>query len=76
MKIIITGATGFVGAHLVRHFSSIGHEVIALGRQEEPPKGLNFFAQWQKVDLTEKVKQLEADVFIHALYIHLICFCI
>ncbi|OFZ25412.1 MAG: hypothetical protein A2381_17655 [Bdellovibrionales bacterium RIFOXYB1_FULL_37_110] len=34
MKILITGATGFVGSHLVDHFVSDGHEVYALFRSE------------------------------------------
>src|SRR4051812_25060123 len=30
MQIVVTGATGFVGANLCRHFIAQGHEVIAL----------------------------------------------
>ena len=32
MLILITGAAGFIGGHLARHFSSRGHEVIGCGR--------------------------------------------
>ena len=67
MKLIITGATGFVGAHFVRYFGALGHEVIALGRQNKPPKPLLKFATWQKLDLkNESYPDLEADVLIHA----------
>ena len=31
MKIVITGGTGFVGAHLCRHCLGAGHEVTAIG---------------------------------------------
>ncbi|WP_019120670.1 TIGR01777 family oxidoreductase [Brevibacillus massiliensis] len=32
MKIAVTGATGFIGKHLVRHLASQGDEVIAISR--------------------------------------------
>ena len=37
MKIAITGATGFIGSHLTRHFVSQGWEVVGLCRR--PPDG-------------------------------------
>jgi CDP-paratose synthetase len=32
MKILLTGATGFLGSHLAKHFIARGHEVVALRR--------------------------------------------
>jgi len=32
MKLLITGASGFIGSHLVRHFCTAGHEVTAFCR--------------------------------------------
>jgi nucleoside-diphosphate-sugar epimerase len=32
MRVAVSGATGFLGGHLVRHLLAQGHEVIALGR--------------------------------------------
>lgn len=66
MKVIITGATGFVGAHLVRHYAGLGHEVIAIGRQETPPTSLLRYASWIKLDLTDnQFPVLESDIIIH-----------
>lgn len=31
-KVVITGATGFIGSHLAHHFESLGWEVVRLGR--------------------------------------------
>ena len=66
MKIIITGATGFVGAHLTRYFSELGHDVLALGRASKPPKRLLDFAQYKAVNWSEKMPILDGDVVIHA----------
>jgi NAD dependent epimerase/dehydratase family enzyme len=35
MRILITGATGFIGSHLVRHLLADGHAVVALTRNVE-----------------------------------------
>lgn len=61
----ITGATGFVGAHLVRHFSQKGYEVLAIGRQSNPPAKLTQYASWMKADITKHVPDIQADIVIH-----------
>jgi dTDP-glucose 4,6-dehydratase len=35
MKILVTGACGFIGHHVVRAFVDAGHEIIALDRMDE-----------------------------------------
>ncbi|TFG15882.1 MAG: NAD(P)-dependent oxidoreductase [Promethearchaeota archaeon] len=39
-KIVITGATGFIGSHLVRFFINNGHDIIAQGSSKSTIKNL------------------------------------
>lgn len=65
MKIGITGSSGFIGSHLVRHFAKEGHTVQAYGRST-PPKQLLNYAQFIKWDLTKSnCKEFDGDIFIH-----------
>tara|TARA_R110002020_G_scaffold140120_6_gene311405 strand:+ start:777 stop:1775 length:999 start_codon:yes stop_codon:yes gene_type:complete len=70
VKILITGGTGFIGAHLAQHASSEGHLVHicdnnARGRQDEFVDDLieNNGVEFLQLDLTEKddVQSLETD---------------
>jgi nucleoside-diphosphate-sugar epimerase len=71
MKILITGATGFVGRHLIPQLLSEGHTVLELTRSLE--KSLSLFGnQTQKFvlnasqeDLNKCVANFEPDVCIH-----------
>ncbi len=65
MKIIITGATGSLGAVLTRYFSRKGHEVVATGKMEIPPDNLPSFASYLKADITKPYELPDADVCIH-----------
>ncbi len=52
MRILVTGAAGFVGPHLARELSASGHEVWGTGRStDSPPAGLE---QWCPTELTER----------------------
>ena len=65
MKIIITGATGTLGAHLVRALSRSGHKIIATGRTTHPPKRLLDFAEYVQADITHPFSLPDADAIVH-----------
>lgn len=66
MRIVITGATGSLGAYLTRWFAGKGHEVFALGRMENPPARLLACAKYIRADITKPFEMPDADVCIHA----------
>jgi len=69
MKLFITGATGFVGSHLVRHALAAGHEVLALRRPGSEPRIPPAAApRWMEGDLEHFDATVAAgcDVMIHA----------
>jgi UDP-glucuronate 4-epimerase len=47
LSILVTGSSGFIGAHVVRHLHQVGHKVMALDQMppKKPlPSGVRFFA--------------------------------
>ncbi len=67
MKIAVTGATGFIGSHLVRHFARQGHSIIATSRMPHPPAELTNLAEHIPWDITQPPTSIpEVDVLIHA----------
>lgn len=65
MHIVLTGASGFVGSHILRHFAA-QHKVIAIGRQAEPVPAMRpYLHRYVAADLSKKIPSLEADVCIH-----------
>lgn len=65
MRIIITGATGSLGAYLTRYFSLKGNDVIATGRDKNPPVALLKYATYFQADITKTFQFPEADICIH-----------
>ena len=65
MKILITGATGFIGANLVRYFSRNGHSVLALGRRKKPPVDLRKYADYICADIASPMQSIDCDTVIH-----------
>lgn len=52
MRVLVTGAAGFVGGYLVSHLCDIGHEVDATSLDvPDPPDGRGV--RWEAMDLTD-----------------------
>jgi UDP-glucose 4-epimerase len=54
VRVLVTGAAGFLGANLVRHLAAAGHEATALTRSRE--------GAWRLKDLPAEVRVLELDL--------------
>ncbi|MEO8707335.1 MAG: NAD-dependent epimerase/dehydratase family protein, partial [Kofleriaceae bacterium] len=52
MKLLVTGATGFIGKHLVRRLVRDGHQVAALVRDPAKTEGLPAGIEWIQGDLS------------------------
>ena len=49
MRILVVGATGFIGSYLVRYLAGLGHEVEGWGRRAAAP---DFLRNYRSLDLT------------------------
>ncbi|MFD0141000.1 MULTISPECIES: SgcJ/EcaC family oxidoreductase [unclassified Streptomyces] len=45
MKVLLTGATGYIGSAVTEHLAAAGHQVVALTRSAEPRPGRAWYAQ-------------------------------
>ncbi len=69
MRIYVTGASGFIGAHVVDRLRREGHAVVALGRDAArvPPQDGVEFRQLDLLDLDRVLPAIEdCDAGIHA----------
>lgn len=71
MKVLVTGATGFLGRSIVRELARRGHEVVALARPaaklpEDAPKAVTYIRGdlRQKGDWRTQIRGV--DVIVHA----------
>ena len=69
-KILITGAKGFIGSHVVRHFKNLGYQTYGIGHgdllvEECEEMGLDY---WYKTDvLVQSIKEINQkfDLIVH-----------
>ncbi|MFY9555294.1 MAG: NAD(P)-dependent oxidoreductase [Blastocatellia bacterium] len=70
-SVAITGATGFIGSHLVRLLSAMGIRPIILSRRERSSDFAPTDARWLRLDLCDKnslrllLEREKPDVVIH-----------
>ncbi|WRT68666.1 uncharacterized protein IL334_005645 [Kwoniella shivajii] len=75
MKVFITGATGWVGRHVVPELVSHGHEITAIARTDDSAAALEkqgvtvVRATLEDTDILHSSAK-EADAVIHLAYIH------
>jgi nucleoside-diphosphate-sugar epimerase len=71
-RILVTGATGFVGSHTIGPLRKRGFEVCAIGRARPPDPAIS----WRQVDLldnqatAEAVAELRAEYLLHAAWLN------
>lgn len=70
MRVVVSGATGFLGGHLCRHLHSLGHEVIGLGRDAVKgaaleADGIAFLSVDLSLPLAPQAGFDVADAFVH-----------
>lgn len=64
MKVVVTGASGFIGSHLVRALSARGDEVVAISRR----KPESAVSHWHALDvLGDEARRVsgQADAIVH-----------
>lgn len=73
MKILVTGATGFIGRHFVPRLLACGHEIVALSRNAAKAASMPWFDKiaFRPFDLLEEEKTPVESLGIPDIIIHL-----
>jgi uncharacterized protein (TIGR01777 family) len=64
MTIVITGATGFIGRHLIARLKREGHAVRALGRRDPRTDDVEF-VEWDSAREPPPAALADADALVH-----------
>ena len=67
MRVAVTGATGFVGPHLLRELLDAGHEPVAVSNVEQADLGVPFVSCDLTTSWPEEVDDVEAVVHLAGL---------
>ncbi|MGH3242821.1 MAG: NAD-dependent epimerase/dehydratase family protein, partial [Spirillospora sp.] len=65
MRVVVTGAAGFIGSHVVEAFSAAGHEVLAVDAPERSLTPDVARRTWAGVAVLPGVVAAEADLAVH-----------
>lgn len=70
MKVLVTGASGFIGSALVDRLARNGHEITCLIRDDKKRLKLNYSLDFIIVDITERDKLFQAmnNITVDALF--------
>jgi UDP-glucose 4-epimerase len=85
MKILVTGAAGFIGGHLTDRLLGQGHQILALdnlsfGRREHVASPADFWCvdlgRVEEAHLSDRIGAFGPDYAVHLAAIHFIPYCI
>ena len=67
IKILVTGASGFVGSRLSLYLSSIGYDVYGLSRQGQGDEGVNWVVGdfCHEKQMRERLSDIQPSIIIH-----------
>ena len=76
VRILVTGATGFIGGHVVDLLHRLGAEVHAVHRAAEPSVSFGTPVHWHRADLTDaRARWAASGIDSYVVTYDQVCFC-